>query len=164
MRSLHVLVVDDDDADTLLIEEALESVPMPPVVSRVKDGREALNFLRRRGFYAHARRPDLVLLDLNMPRVGGHEVLAEVKSDPDLHTIPVVVLSTSSAGADIASSYGGHANAFVTKPGDLDSFEAAVRLITDFYSSVASRPRVRLLHAVPALPEVEVRLHTGDGE
>ncbi|BCY09260.1 response regulator [Actinoplanes sp. L3-i22] len=140
MRTLTVLVVDDDDADTLMIVEALQTATVPPIVHRAVDGQEALDFLRRRGPFAEAVRPDLVLLDLNMPRVSGHEVLAEVKSDPELRAIPVVVLTTSDAAADIIGSYGEHANAYVNKPMDLDSFEAVVQTINDFYSEVAVLP------------------------
>lgn len=140
MRPLTVLVVDDDDADTLMIGEALETSAVPPTVCRVVDGQEALDFLYRRGTHAEAVRPDLVLLDLNMPRVGGREVLARVKSDPELRAIPVVVLTTSNAAADVLGSYGEHANAYVTKPMDLDSFEAAVQTISNFYSDVAVLP------------------------
>jgi CheY-like chemotaxis protein len=138
-----VLIVDDDDADSMMIEEALETAPVPPVTTRVSDGRQALDFLHRRGFYKGAARPDLVLLDLNMPRVSGHEVLADVKSTVELRSIPIVVLTTSSADEDVLRSYHQHANAFVTKPIDLDSFEAVVRLIDRFYREVAALPDKR---------------------
>lgn len=140
VRSLSVLIVDDDDADTMMIEEALGSAVVPPRVYRVADGGQALDYLRRHGEYRGAERPDLVLLDLNMPRVSGHEVLAKVKGDPALKAIPVVVLTTSSAGHDILASYVGHANAFVTKPMELDAFESVVQLINGFYSGVAVLP------------------------
>lgn len=141
MRPLHVLVVDDDDADTLMIEEALGSANVPPVVDRVADGQQALDYLRHGGEFAAATRPDLVLLDLNMPRVGGQQVLTEVKNDATLKAIPVVVLTTSNADADIIASYRAHANAFVTKPFDLDSFENIVRMINNFYTEIAALPR-----------------------
>ncbi|MEU4689463.1 response regulator [Actinoplanes sp. NPDC023714] len=139
-RLQHVLVVDDDPADTMMIEEALLAAPVPPIVHSVEDGREALDFLRRLGRYTDAPRPDLVLLDLNMPRMGGHEVLREIKDDDDLKSIPIVVLTTSSAAPDITASYARHANAYVSKPMDLDSFEAAVRQINHFYSEIAVLP------------------------
>jgi CheY-like chemotaxis protein len=139
-RPLHVLIVDDDDADSMMIEEALETAPVPPVTVRVADGEQALDFLHRRGLYEGARRPDLVLLDLNMPRVSGHQVLADVKSTVELRSIPIVVLTTSAADEDVLKSYHQHANAFVTKPIDLDSFEAVVRLIDRFYREVAALP------------------------
>jgi CheY-like chemotaxis protein len=139
-RLHHVLVVDDDPADTMMIEEALLAAEVPPVVHSVADGREALDFLRRQGRYAEAPRPDLVLLDLNMPRMGGHEVLREIKFDEALKSIPIVVLTTSTAAPDITASYAEHANAYVSKPMDLDSFEAAVRQISHFYSEIAILP------------------------
>lgn len=140
MPVAHVLIVDDDDADTMMIEEALAAEPVPPVVSRVGDGAEALAFLRRQEGYRDAPRPDLVLLDLNMPRMGGHEVLLEIKGDDALKSIPVVVLTTSDALPDITASYVRHANAYVTKPMDLDSFEQAVQRIRRFYAEVAVLP------------------------
>ncbi|GIF14224.1 response regulator [Actinoplanes teichomyceticus] len=139
-RVLNVLIVDDDDADTLMIEEALLAAAPAPAVHRVADGSEAMDYLRRRGDYTEAGRPDLILLDLNMPRMSGHEVLAEVKSDDALKSIPVVVLTTSTALPDITASYTRHANAFVTKPMDLDGFETAVRKIKSFYNDVAILP------------------------
>ncbi|MBB2947434.1 CheY-like chemotaxis protein [Actinoplanes lutulentus] len=139
-RLQHILVVDDDPADTMMIEEALLGVDMPPVVHAVEDGREALDFLRRRGRYAGVPRPDLVLLDLNMPRMGGHEVLRDIKNDDDLKSIPIVVLTTSTAAPDITASYATHANAYVSKPMDLDSFESAIRKINHFYSEIAILP------------------------
>ncbi|MFI1989042.1 response regulator [Actinoplanes sp. NPDC020271] len=139
-RVLDVLIVDDDDADTLMIEEALLAASPPPAIHRVADGSEAIDYLRRRGAYPDATRPDLILLDLNMPRMSGHEVLAEVKSDDQLKSIPVVVLTTSTALPDITASYTRHANAFVTKPMDLDGFEAAVLKIKRFYNETAVLP------------------------
>ncbi|WIM93443.1 response regulator [Actinoplanes oblitus] len=139
-KALDVLIVDDDDADTLMIEEALLTAEPPPAVHRVADGSEAMDYLFQRGQYADAARPDLILLDLNMPRMNGHEVLAQVKSDDTLKSIPVVVLTTSTALPDITASYTRHANAFVTKPMDLDGFEDAVGKIRRFYSEVAILP------------------------
>lgn len=136
-RALHVLIVDDDEADFMMIEEALEGAAVPPIVTRVTDGRQALDFLRQRGWFAQARRPDLILLDLNMPRMNGHEVLAAIKSDERLRTIPVVVLSTSSAQEDVTASYQLHASAFVTKPMTYDSFLVAVRTISEFFQTAA---------------------------
>jgi CheY-like chemotaxis protein len=151
-RALHVLVVDDDEADFLMVEEALETADIPPIVTRVADGRQALDFLRNRGFFAQARRPDLVLLDLNMPRMNGHEVLAAMKRDDELRTIPVVVLTTSSAREDVAASYQQHASAFVTKPMDYPSFEIAVRTISDFFQSAALAERETSATVLPFRP------------
>ncbi|MCA2216857.1 response regulator [Jidongwangia harbinensis] len=140
MRSLQILIVDDDDADALMIEEALENSETTTVVSRVADGREALDYLTRAAPYEAAHRPDLILLDLNMPRMDGRETLAAIKSDERLKAIPVVILTTSGAEPDITSSYQHRANAYVTKPFNLDDFEATVRQIDRFYREVAVLP------------------------
>jgi CheY-like chemotaxis protein len=143
VRSLQILVVDDDDADALMIEEALAgSDEMHSRVERVTDGREALDYLRREGRYADASRPDLILLDLNMPRMDGRETLAAIKSDDRLKAIPVVILTTSGAAPDIVASYQQRANAYVTKPFGLDDFESTVRQIDRFYREVATLPDV----------------------
>ena len=140
MRSLQILVVDDDDADALMIEEALETSDMRTTVSRVADGREALDYLHRQGPYTSVNRPDLILLDLNMPRMDGRETLAAIKTDDRLKAIPVVILTTSGAAPDIVASYQRRANAYVTKPFGLDDFESTVRQIGRFYREVASLP------------------------
>jgi CheY-like chemotaxis protein len=140
VRSLQILVVDDDDADALMISEALETSTNRAIVDRVADGREALDYLRREGRFAEAIRPDLILLDLNMPRMDGRETLAAIKNDDTLKAIPVVILTTSGAGPDIVSSYQHRANAYVTKPFGLDDFEATVRQIDHFYREVATLP------------------------
>jgi CheY-like chemotaxis protein len=139
-KPLNVLIIDDDDGDILMMREALESAANPPLVRHVNDGLQALDYLYHRGVYAHVDRPDLVLLDLNMPRMGGHDVLTRVKDDADLKAIPVVVLTTSDAATDIVASYSEHANAFVTKPMDLDSFEDVVQKISRFYSETVTLP------------------------
>jgi CheY-like chemotaxis protein len=140
VRSLHILVVDDDDADALMISEALNSTDNNASVARVADGREALEYLRRDGRFAEVGRPDLILLDLNMPRMDGRETLAAIKSDEKLKAIPVVILTTSGAAPDIVASYQHRANAYVTKPFGLDDFESTVRQIDRFYREVASLP------------------------
>jgi CheY-like chemotaxis protein len=140
---VRVLVVDDDPGDVLMIEEALGHSGVEKVVDVVVDGREALDFLRREGRHADAPRPDMILLDLNMPRVDGRQVLGEVKGDEDLRTIPIVVLTTSSADTDILSSYLLQANAYVTKPMGLDDFNDAVRRIDEFFGRVVVLPRRR---------------------
>lgn len=140
MRRLEILVVDDDDADALMIEEALESTETYAHVSRVADGREALDYLRHVGKFADSQRPDLILLDLNMPRMDGRETLEAIKTDEQLKAIPVVILTTSGATPDIVASYQHRANAYVTKPFGLDEFEATVRQIDKFYREVAVLP------------------------
>jgi CheY-like chemotaxis protein len=138
--SLQILVVDDDDADALMISEALETADTRATVERVADGREALDYLRREGRFAEAHRPDLILLDLNMPRMDGRETLAAIKTDEQFKAIPVVILTTSGATPDIIASYQQRANAYVTKPFGLDDFEATVRQIDRFYREVATLP------------------------
>ena len=140
MRRLEILVVDDDDADALMIEEALETTETHASVNRVADGREALDYLRHVGKFAGSARPDLILLDLNMPRMDGRETLEAIKTDEQLKAIPVVILTTSGAAPDIAASYQQRANAYVTKPFGLDDFESTVRQIDRFYREIATLP------------------------
>lgn len=133
-----ILLVDDDEADALLITEALPAADTGRSVIRARDGVEALAWLRDPA----SPRPDLIILDLNMPRMSGRELLAVIKQDPLLRLIPTVILTTSRATEDITGSYAGHANAFVTKPVTLDSFTAAVRDIDGFFlDTVALPPR-----------------------
>jgi CheY-like chemotaxis protein len=139
-RRLTVLLVDDDPGDVLMIEEALESVRTPRDVYVVNDGEQALSFLRQTGSFATAPRPDVILLDLNMPRMDGREVLAVVKTDPVLNTIPIVVFTTSKAPDDILKSYALHANAYVTKPLNLDELTEVVVKIDDFFTHIAALP------------------------
>jgi CheY-like chemotaxis protein len=140
-RVLSVLLVDDDEGDLLMIQEALASSATAHEIHVVHDGEEALQFLRRQGPFEAAPRPDLVLLDLNMPRMDGRQVLAAVKADEELRTIPIVVLTTSRSPADIVSSYRLHANAYVTKPMSLDELTEVVHGIDDFFSGIADLPR-----------------------
>ncbi|SHN44622.1 response regulator [Cryptosporangium aurantiacum] len=138
---LEVLVVDDDAGDVLMIEEALSANEVPSHLHVVSDGVEALSFLRREDPHADAPRPQLILLDLNMPRMDGREVLAAVKSDDELRSIPVVVLTTSALDEDVLRSYELRANAFVTKPVDLDQFTSIVQQIESFYGRTVRLPR-----------------------
>ena len=135
-----VLLAEDDPGDVLMITEALERTGRPRDIRVVGDGQEALDYLHRSGAYAGAPRPDLILLDLNMPRLDGRQALEAIKADADLRVIPIVVLTTSSAEADISSSYDRHANAYVTKPLELDAFDAVVQQIDRFYTSVSVLP------------------------
>jgi CheY-like chemotaxis protein len=137
---IEVLLVEDDPGDVLLIREAFEDNKVANRLHVVADGVEALEFMRREGAHADAPRPDLVLLDLNLPRKDGREVLAEVKADDRLRTIPIVVLTTSQAEEDVLRSYDLHANAYVTKPVDFDRFIGVVRQIDQFFVSVVKLP------------------------
>ena len=138
---VRILVVDDDPGDVLMIEEALESSAVEKQIDVVGDGQEAMEFLRREGRHPEAERPDMILLDLNMPRMDGRQVLSQVKGDEDLGTIPIVVLTTSSADTDILSSYSLQANAYVTKPIGLDDFTEVVRRIDEFFGRIVVLPR-----------------------
>jgi chemotaxis family two-component system response regulator Rcp1 len=137
---LDVLLVEDDAGDVLIAREALLAGNLSARLEVVSDGVEAMSYLRNQHGYAKATRPDLILLDLNLPKKTGHEVLAEVKADPELRRIPVVVLSTSAAAEDVAKSYDLHANVYVTKPVDFDQFTDVVRQIDTFFASIAERP------------------------
>jgi CheY-like chemotaxis protein len=137
---IDVLLVEDDPGDTLMIREAFEHNKVSNSLATVTDGVEAMRYLRREGPYADAPRPDLILLDLNLPRKDGREVLAEIKADEALRSIPVVVLTTSQAEEDVLRSYQLHANAYVTKPVDFDRFIAVVRQIDEFFVTVVKLP------------------------
>jgi CheY-like chemotaxis protein len=139
-QPIEVLLVEDDPGDVLLIREAFDFNKVLNNLNVVNDGEQALAYLRREGGYADTTRPDLILLDLNLPRKDGREVLAEVKADEDLRTIPIVVLTTSEAEEDVLRSYQLHANAYVTKPVDFERFVAIVRQIDDFFVSVVRLP------------------------
>ena len=140
LNVIEVLLVEDDPGDVVLVREAFEYNKLHNALHVVADGVEALDFLYRRNGHEDARRPDLVLLDLNLPRKDGREVLEEVKADKDLRTIPIVVLTTSEAEEDILRSYDLHANAYVTKPVDFDRFIEVVRQIDDFFVTVVKLP------------------------
>lgn len=140
VQPIEVLLVEDDPGDELMTREAFEDNKIRNTLHVVRDGQEALDFLYRRDPYAAAPRPDLILLDLNLPKYDGRQVLEHIKSDAELATIPVVVLTTSSAEEDILRSYKLHANAYVTKPVDLDQFIAAVRQIDEFFVTVVRLP------------------------
>ncbi|MYU01099.1 MULTISPECIES: response regulator [unclassified Streptomyces] len=140
VQPIEVLLVEDDPGDELMTREAFEDNKIRNTLHVVRDGQEALDFLYRRGDHPDAPRPDLVLLDLNLPKYDGRQVLEQIKGDPELSLIPVVVLTTSSAEEDILRSYKLHANAYVTKPVDLDQFIAAVRQIDEFFVTVVRLP------------------------
>ncbi|BBY77832.1 two-component system response regulator [Mycolicibacterium parafortuitum] len=139
-RSVDVLLVEDDAGDELITREAFEQNKIANTLHVARDGQEGLDFLYRRGAHETAPRPDLVLLDLNLPKYDGRQLLEQIKSDPELCDIPIVVLTTSSAEEDVLRSYKLHANAYVTKPVDLDQFMSAVRQIDEFFVQVVRLP------------------------
>lgn len=139
-RSVDLLLVEDNPADIRLTEEALKDGPVRVNLSVAKDGVEAVEFLNRRGRFINAPRPDLILLDLNLPRKNGREVLAEIKADPDLRQIPVVVMTTSMSEQDIERAYELNANCYITKPIELDDFLGIVHSIEDFWLTKAMLP------------------------
>jgi two-component system response regulator len=142
LQLAEVLLVEDDPGDQLMTREVFEENRIANRLHVAGDGEEALDFLYRRGEHHNAPRIDLVLLDLNLPKYDGHEVLRQIRSDPALTHLPVIILTTSAAEQDVVSSYKLHANAFVTKPVDVGQFIAAVRQIDEFFLSVARLPRL----------------------
>jgi CheY-like chemotaxis protein len=140
---VDVLLVEDDDGDVMLTQEAFEHHKIRNKLHVVRDGEQAMQFLRREGEYADAPRPGLILLDLNLPRRDGREVLAELKDDPELGLIPVVVLTTSESEEDIVGSYRQHANAYISKPVNFDRFIEVIRQIDAFFVTVVRLPDVR---------------------
>jgi CheY-like chemotaxis protein len=138
--AIDVLLVEDDEGDALIIQEAFEYYKIRNRLHVVTDGDAALRFLRRMEPYAEAPRPGLILLDVNLPRLGGLEVLSELKSDPDLLVLPVVMLTSSRAEEDILRSYALHANAYVSKPVDFEHFIEAIRQIDDFFLTLVRLP------------------------
>jgi len=138
---IEILLVEDNPGDVRLTQEVLNDGKVRNNMSVVKDGVDAVSFLQQTGEYADAPRPDIVLLDLNLPKKDGREVLAEIKADPDLKNIPVVVLTTSGAEQDIVKAYDLHANCYITKPVDLDQFIRVIRSIEDFWLTIVKLPR-----------------------
>jgi len=138
---IEILLVEDNPGDVRLTQEVLNDGKVRNNMHVVKDGVDAISFLQQTGECAGAPRPDIILLDLNLPKKDGREVLAEIKADPDLKNIPVVVLTTSSAEQDIFRSYDLHANCYITKPVDLDQFIRVIRSIEDFWLTIVKLPR-----------------------
>jgi CheY-like chemotaxis protein len=155
LDAVDVLLVEDDAGDVLLTKEAFAYHRVHDTLHVVGDGEPAIEFLRRTGDYTDVPRPGLILLDLNLPRRTGLEVLADLKSDQDLHSIPVVVLTTSQAKEDIVRSYALHANAYISKPVDFQRFSEAVRQINDFFLTLAELPNLfrACLTAGPPAPD-----------
>jgi len=137
---LHVLLVEDSPGDVRLTREAFRDANVPVHLHVVSDGVEAMAFLRHEGEHVHAARPDLILLDLNLPKMDGRAVLARIKSDDSLKTIPTIILTTSDAEADIVKSYELQANCFLSKPVELDAFEGLVKSINEFWMARVKLP------------------------
>ncbi|AWV05067.1 response regulator [Burkholderia sp. JP2-270] len=137
---VEILLVEDSPTDVMMTQEALEYYKVLNPLHVVEDGVEAMAYLRRDGHYVSARRPGLILLDLNLPRKSGREVLQELKGDPALMTIPVVILTTSKSEEDVVRSYGLHANCYITKPVDFAKFTDVVRTINDYWLGVVTLP------------------------
>jgi CheY-like chemotaxis protein len=140
LQMVDVLLVEDDAGDVLMTREAFEHYKIRNTLHVVTDGEQAVQFVRQEGEYADASRPGLIMLDLNLPRRDGLEVLAEIKADPELRVIPVVILTTSQAEEDIVRSYALHANAYVTKPVDFERFIEVIRQIDNFFITVVKLP------------------------
>ncbi len=140
MKQVDILLVEDSPADVLMTREAFTEAKLLNTLHVVEDGVEALAFLNRTGKYTAAPRPDLILLDLNLPRKNGREVLAEIKANPNLKTIPVVVLTTSDSELDVLQAYGQHANCYIVKPVGFANFAEAMRSIRQFWFSVVTLP------------------------
>lgn len=133
MKLAHILLVEDNEGDILLTLDAFEECKLKTAISVAKNGQEALNFLHRRGEYKDVKKPDLILLDINIPIFNGHEVLRQIKTDPILKKIPVIMLTTSSNQKDISEAYDNHCNSYVKKPLNIDEFLNAVIKIEEFW-------------------------------
>ena len=140
LQVAEILLVEDNPVDVMVAQDALTEAKMCNKVHVAEDGEEALDFLYRRGKYVDAPRPDLILLDLNLPKKSGTEVLAEIKQDPNLLHIPVVILTTSEADKDVLTSYSLHANCFITKPVDMEQFTEVIKSIEDFWFTIVKLP------------------------
>ena len=139
-QPIEILLVEDDPGDVLMTQEAFQDYKIANRLSVVSNGEDAIAYMRKQGRFADVMTPDLVLLDLNLPRRDGREVLGDIKGDPELRRIPVVILTTSEAEEDVIAAYDLHANAYVRKPVDFDQFVAAVRAIDDFFITVVRLP------------------------
>lgn len=137
---VHVLLVEDSDSDAVLMYKSLEKYKLKPKMERVKDGEEAIAYLKKEGEFANTDLPDIIFLDLNLPKVSGFDVLKFIRQDELLSTIPVVILSASASDQDVVKSYNLHANAYVTKPVDFKEFQQAILTISDFWFTVVRIP------------------------
>ncbi|MCC5940837.1 MAG: response regulator [Balneolaceae bacterium] len=140
MKSIHILLVEDNEGDILLIEEAFEEAKLVNDLSIAKDGEKAIAFLKKEGSFKDVKTPDLIILDVNLPRKNGHEVLKFIKQHDQLKKIPVIMLTTSSSERDITLSYENHANCFITKPIEAEDFLNAVLSIENFWLSLVKLP------------------------
>lgn len=139
-KSINILLVEDNPGDVRLTQEVLKDGKICNNLNVVMDGEEAIMFLRKEGKYKDAIRPDIILLDLNLPKKDGRQVLAEIKVDPDLKLIPVIVLTTSAAEQDILNTYANHANAYITKPVDFDQFMSVIKNFENFWLTIVKLP------------------------
>jgi CheY-like chemotaxis protein len=140
MKPIHILIVEDNEGDIMLIKEAFDEAKLVNDISIVRDGEKAIHFLEKRGEYSDVKRPDLIILDVNLPRKNGHEVLEFVKTNDQLMLIPVIMLTTSSSEIDIVKSYKNHANCYITKPVEVEDFLKAVLEIEEFWISLVRLP------------------------
>lgn len=140
---VHILIVDDNSTDLMIMREAFNDTRLNAVLHVANNGEEAMKFLRHAGEYTSAPRPDLILLDLNMPRKNGHEVLAEIKGDPLLLRIPVIILTTSQANEDVSRAYAAHANCYIRKPVDFKQFEKVLATIEQFWFETVILPEAK---------------------
>lgn len=141
MNSIHILLIEDNEGDILLTEEALLTSKIRNVVSVVRDGWEAVLFLEKKQRYTHVKTPDLILLDVNIPKLNGHEVLASIKSNPQIQHIPVIMLTTSSSEQDVLKSYKNHVNCYITKPIETLEFSKIITSIEDFWTTIVQLPK-----------------------
>ena len=141
MNSIHILLVEDNEGDIFLITEALEEGKIVNKISVSKDGKEAIDFLEKKGKYKKEETPDLILLDINLPKKNGHEVLEYIKTSENLKQIPVIMLTTSSSDKDVLLSYKNHANCFITKPLDVNNFLTIVSSIESFWINIVKLPK-----------------------
>lgn len=140
LKPVHILLVEDNEGDIVLTKDAFEESKIQTKISVSKNGRDALDFLFKRGVFAAVERPDLILLDINIPVFSGHEVLKVIKEDPDLRRIPVIILTTSSNTKDINLAYENHSNSYITKPIDIDEFIKAMLKIEEFWFQLVKLP------------------------
>lgn len=140
MDPIHILLVEDNEGDIVLTTEALEEGKISNSLSVVRDGQEAIDYLEKNNGFEEAATPDLVLLDINLPKINGHDVLKHIKGSSELQTIPVVMLTTSSDSVDIKKSYNNHSNCYITKPVDINDFLEVISTIEDFWISIVQLP------------------------